>query len=386
MCLNPPKLDSGHLIACNRCWQCAGRVVDDWVGRCLAEARTSSAVHSVTLTYGHDLRYDGGADHVRAAVLTYSDFQHFVRKLRDVRTKEAPRGYRCRYFVVGEYGTLKGRTHWHAILFWRDVVPPGIVLRKEMVRFDPYWEHGFVWWDNVHLKSVRYVAKYLMKRLSGSSGDAGDDAGQFHMQMSKRPPLGAAYFREMAHDHVRQGLAPQTFGYVMDEARYQKGKRAGRPRQMLLQGASRDLYLAEYLAEWNRARPGEHVPNSEIVEEYIDRTWVEDRDRVRKLLEGEKVGLYRLTDTVPEKPFRGTVKKPGADDLRRWMAPERIVWREKLNCWLYQFEGDQSPWYWARDPDTGVWGWREKIGRGFQPAPAPDYRTETGRSGRVQSL
>lgn len=381
MCINPKINEAGQQFACKRCWQCASRVIDDWTGRCIAEAATASAVHSVTLTYGEDLRI-GGADHIRAAALTYSDVQRFLKALRSVRTKEAPRGYPVRYFGCGEYGSQKGRAHWHLLLFWQGQVPAGIELEQKRFKFD-HWPHGFSYWQPVDtgwqersLAAVRYVTKYVAKRLQPPEGQEADDEVQFHLAMSKKPPLGEAYFRRLAARYVEQELAPQDFVYTFPGVVYSQGKsgggkRAGQRRRFLLQGKSRENFLRAYRDLWRARHGARHMPVSEIVEEFEDREAAEDRDYVLRVLEGEKVGLYRLHDTVPERVYRGAVRKPGRDDLRRWMKPERIVFREKLNVWAYSFEGGQSDWYFAPDADE-VWGWREKIGRGFRP-PAGSY-------------
>ena len=83
----------------------------DWQGRCIAEAATAKAAFAVTLTYGRDAM--GEKLHERAVVMTYSDVQRYLKLLRRHR-------YTVRYFCAGEFGSEKGRVHWHIILFfWR---------------------------------------------------------------------------------------------------------------------------------------------------------------------------------------------------------------------------------------------------------------------------
>ena len=126
MCISPRTLRDGTQVVCRECWRCRRARVDDVIGRCIAEMRTTPVgVHSVSLTYGRDrdessVTY-GEAEHERAVVLTYSDVQKLMKLLR-------VNGYPCRYLVVGEYGSRKGRAHWHAIFFWTKRVPPGIVF------------------------------------------------------------------------------------------------------------------------------------------------------------------------------------------------------------------------------------------------------------------
>ena len=130
MCLNPILLPNGQEVACHQCWQCVRRRIDDWQGRCIAESLTSRAAHVVTLTYGRDRRY-GAADHLQAAVLTYSDVQRFLKHLRGYGDRAAKK-HPVRYFCCGEYGHMKGRAHWHCLLFWQGEVPD-IELDQECI-------------------------------------------------------------------------------------------------------------------------------------------------------------------------------------------------------------------------------------------------------------
>lgn len=225
MCVRPIVLLTGQEVACHKCWQCVENRVNDWVGRCIAEKVTSAAAHSITLTYGRD--GDGCSDHLRAAVLTYSDVQKYIKLLRK-------HGYPCRYFAVGEYGTTKGRSHWHLVLFWSDAVPEHC-LRE---RFDErHWPHGVSFWDAVDGPSIRYVCKYIQK-------DVGGPEVQGHLAMSKKPPLGAAYFAERAAMFVDQGLSPQDGFYSFPEV---DKLRDGRPVRYMLRGVSLDLFCQAFI-------------------------------------------------------------------------------------------------------------------------------------------
>ncbi|TIS17093.1 MAG: hypothetical protein E5X07_34615, partial [Mesorhizobium sp.] len=153
MCANPRHLPDGIEVACHKCWQCRENRINDWVGRCIAESKTARATHSITLTYGRD---DAGIeDHLRAALLTYSDVQKYLKRLR----KD---GYPCRYFVAGEYGSEKGRAHWHLIIFWQDRVPEHELNRRFLQK---HWTHGWSHWELPSYASIRYVMKYISKDI-----------------------------------------------------------------------------------------------------------------------------------------------------------------------------------------------------------------------------
>lgn len=280
MCVNPSKLPDGGFVPCRECWQCRETKVDDWVGRNIAESKTAKAAHVVTLTYGRDLENPtaAGIDHLRAAVLTYSDVQKFLKLLRR-------HGFPVRYFVTGEYGSKKGRAHWHIILYWQDRVPD-VQLRRN-VMFD-HWPHGWTYWDKMSPQAVRYACKYLVKV-------AGDENGQIFGPMpSKKPPLGDAWFRDFARQHVDAGLAPQNLYYAFPDVlrrgeklrfymhgktgenylRYYVEALTGEPMpEKPLGGSKRDRLEYEMtLTRWvlHANSDAVQMPNSELVEEWLD--------------------------------------------------------------------------------------------------------------------
>lgn len=281
MCISPNMLPDGTQVGCRECWQCRERKVDDWVGRCIAESKTALRTFSISLTYGRD-EFDN-VDHIRAALLTYSDVQKYFKRLRKS-------GYVVRYFAVGEYGSTKGRAHWHLIVFYYDnadviaerklynaeietglrrgkllPVPSSAVPEHEIstrgvdghiqdVRFsDAHWQHGHAVWEELQdgydasaSRAVRYVCKYLLK-------DARDEASQMlGPRLSKKPPLGDAYIRELAGRYVKQGLAPQDLFYSFPDVRAKDGKL----KRFLLGGVSANNFIAYYLS----ALAGEAMP------------------------------------------------------------------------------------------------------------------------------
>lgn len=264
MCTAPNKLNDGTLIGCRECWQCKERKVLDWMGRCIAESKTSTACHSITLTYGRGRsgKNLGKVSHERAHVLTYSDVQNYFKRLRK-------NGYPCRYFVAGEYGSERGRAHWHVLIFWLGEVPPH-KLRENFMHDE--WHHGHTFWDAVHAESVRYVCKYIQKDLA-------DLEKQGHLAMSKKPPLGSAYFADRAQRLVDAVLSPQDLFYGFAEARDKEGKKL----KFMLGGRSAELFLSEYLNRWRGYPPagyhgppcpvrGWHYPPSDLVEAYEDKS------------------------------------------------------------------------------------------------------------------
>lgn len=317
MCANPGRLHDGTVIACRKCWQCQERKIDDWVGRCIAENKTAVAAHSITLTYGRD---EGGAeDHFRSAWLTYSDVQKFFKLLRFD-------GYKFRYLVAGEYGSMKGRAHWHGLIFWypnnrKDgaVVPPHELTTVTARRFEnKYWPHGFQHWEAPNAASIRYVCKYINK-------DQGKEERQGHLAMSKKPPLGDAYFRLLAQRYVDQGLAPQDARYAFPDVKDKNGL----PKQFYMGGATARNFIEYYKAAW-RCQRGGHHPNS---------TWIEEHDdKIERLTYMPPKDRWAIHVMPPE--MGGEVKR-GRDPLD---GRERLFSETATFRWWYRKDGEEYKW------------------------------------------
>lgn len=280
MCGTPNLLPDGTLVACRDCRQCRDNRVNDWVGRCIAESRTAKAASVVTFTYG-------GGDHERAAVLTYSDMQKCFKIFRK-------RGYPLKYFAVGEYGSVKGRTHWHVIIYWLEKVyphidcdgnaqgdfgqiaarplykrwdgtermfsPPHVSRPDQPYRyFDTVWPHGHMVWDKPDVKAIKYACKYLNKDVGGAEK-------QFHMAMSKKPPLGHEYFQQLAGQSVAAGLSPQDLFYEFDEARNTDGKKT----RFMMQSVTAKNFLDGFISQWERRYGNDRWPYSDLVQDHID--------------------------------------------------------------------------------------------------------------------
>jgi hypothetical protein len=204
----------------------------------------------VTLTYGRSRA--GDVDHERAVILTYSDIQKYLKLLRR-------HGFPVRYFVTGEFGSKKGRAHWHIMLYWQNGAP---VHELDRNFIEPHWPHGWSFWTKPTPHAVRYNCKYIQK-------DMGDAERQGHLAMSKKPPLGAAYFEQLAEQYVRQGLAPQDLTYSFPDVRRRRGDRE-EVVQFVLMERSAELFLAHYVKCWREAWPNRDFPRSELVEEFTD--------------------------------------------------------------------------------------------------------------------
>jgi hypothetical protein len=239
MCIASIKLDDGTEVGCRECWQCRKRRVNDYVGRCIAESKFAKKTYAVTLTYDAD-------QGVNAVTLIYKDVQDFLKRLR--------KKYKCRYIVTGEYGSAKGRSHWHIILFFQDNWPE--VTSNKRVDWK-YWKHGFAYFQEPDWKGFEYCLKYVLKDQTSRQSDS-------HLAMSKKPPLGHEFFQQLAKQHVEQALVPQTYFYKFGDVRDYKNREKG----FMMQGKTRENFMETFINEWEQKY--EHEPLSEIVNDYYD--------------------------------------------------------------------------------------------------------------------
>ncbi|QRM46012.1 hypothetical protein [Rhizobium sp. BG4] len=326
----------------------------------------------MTLTYGRD--EDDNVSHARAAILTYSDVQKFLKRLRKA-------GFPCRYLFTGEMGSKKGRTHWHGIIFWKKKVPVSMMdygnnswsdwkpLDKPVERFMewdkrihfPAWPHGFSHWEPVkpgHMRgSIAYACKYIHK-------DVNDAAAQSKLTMSKDPPLGADYFMRRAERFVHEGISPQDRFYQFPHEAKQKN---GTPLRFRLAGKTGEIFCEHFIRTWNERRPGQHWPQSDWLDECMDRRLREESGdyeyqgrgryvRIPSMLGKEEKTRWQDIGPVPEgRPWRtplGPTERP----------PMTRSQREQLRSELDRL--DRSKVVWIRSSSTEFRGrWKLAMSR-----------------------
>lgn len=221
MCLSPNRLKNNTLVACRGCDLCRKNRIQDLVGRCVAEQIASDGSFAVTLTYAQDAP--------NSVVLCYKDVQDFLKRLRKA-------GYKVRYLCAGEYGTAKGRAHWHIALFFKGAVPEIQMDRRIQWEF---WPHGFSYFQNPDANGFHYVLKYALK-------DQSSEGSSRQLTMSKKPPLGHEFFMRRADDLVERRLPIHSPEYSFDWVRNSEGK----PRRYWLQGRMRELFFDRYYTMW----------------------------------------------------------------------------------------------------------------------------------------
>lgn len=172
--------------------------------RCVHEAQTHELNTYVTLTLDND-------NINQAYSLDYSLFQKFMRRLRK-KFKT-----RIRYYMAGEYGEKFERPHYHAILFGIDFNDKIYKAKNQngdnlytSATLTHLWRHGDATIGAVTFQSAAYVARYVMKKITGDQATTHytwlDQDGELHSrkpefnQMSRKPGIGQRWYQRFKHD------------------------------------------------------------------------------------------------------------------------------------------------------------------------------------------
>lgn len=215
-------------IPCGQCIGCRLEKSRQWAMRCMHEAQLHSENCFVTLTYNEKyLPFDRSLNH--------RHFQLFFKRLR----KKYPHKS-IRFYMAGEYGSEKGRPHYHACIFgWspsdkqyykRTGSGSIIYTSKELDNLwsikdkntKKYDNIGFTSVGDVTFESAAYIARYIMDKQKGKliMDDYGtqkwapnDDQyitcnadGELQIkepeynQMSRRPGIAFEWFKKYKND------------------------------------------------------------------------------------------------------------------------------------------------------------------------------------------
>lgn len=150
-------------LSCGQCVGCRLERSRQWAVRCMHEAQMHERNCFITLTYREE-------ELPKFLSLRYRDFQLFMKKLR----KDAGRG--IRFFMCGEYGGEHARPHFHACLFGYDF-PDKVVFKRGIggavlfrsPKLEALWPVGFSTIGAVTFESAAYVARYVMKKVTGDA-------------------------------------------------------------------------------------------------------------------------------------------------------------------------------------------------------------------------
>ena len=194
-------------VACGQCVGCRLRRARHWATRCVHESQLHPANCFLTLTYRDPCPIS----------LCYRDFQLFMKRLRKFA------GTRVRFFACGEYGEVTFRPHFHACLFGFDFLDKRYYKRSDSgeslfvsSKLDALWTHGQCLIGAVTFQSASYVARYVMKKVTGpqatvyyqvldrSTGELLPVEPEF-VHMSLKPGIGAGWLEKFGSDVYPSG-------------------------------------------------------------------------------------------------------------------------------------------------------------------------------------
>lgn len=197
----------------------------------------------ITLTYSPENFPSHGS-------LNYRDFQLFLKRLRKVAGK-------VRFYMAGEYGEDFSRPHFHALIFgydfpdrkpFRALSSGGMLYRSSLL--ESLWPFGFSSIGDCTFESAAYVARYVMKKITGrqavthyeaidySTGEIVSRVPEFN-KMSLKPGIGATWYERYSsdvfpHDRVivrgvktkppryYDKLLEKQDGFLFDEIKYNR--------------------------------------------------------------------------------------------------------------------------------------------------------------------
>lgn len=207
-----PQSDSKNTFPCGKCLPCRINKRNAWAGRLILEAQNYRNPLFVTLTY-HDayMHYTENGDMtLDPRALDPKDRDDL--KLHIMRLRKRL-GVSFRYFAVGEYGDLRGRPHYHYIIF-TDLDPNyvGQEIRKcwkssnsKIGYYDTSHKimlRGKVTVDLFNHNRAKYVAQYTTKKLT-SEKSLPDGAVKEFSRMSRKPGIAHDAIVLMAYRLIR---------------------------------------------------------------------------------------------------------------------------------------------------------------------------------------
>lgn len=236
-------LDKSLTVPCGKCIGCRLERSRQWAIRCVHEASLYQNNCFITLTYDDKHIPDCKAD--QAKVPWKEDYVLFMKKLR----KRYGEG--IRFFHCGEYGEQFQRPHHHACLFnfdFEDKVLWSVRNGVRLFRSDALqklWPYGYSTIGEVTWESAAYVARYVVKKITGDKAEAhyGGRVPEY-ITMSRRPGIGKPWFDKYKSDVlsgdkiiVRNDLIVRPAKYYdnqYDKTNHLQMERIKRKRQKLI--------------------------------------------------------------------------------------------------------------------------------------------------------
>ena len=215
------------------------------------------------------------------------------------------------------------------------------------------------YWDKPEYEHFRYNVKYIMKNEK-------DPLRQGHFVMSKKPPIGAKYFFDLALKTAKAGLAPQTLEYSWPDVVKKNGER----RKFRLTGSIADYYLGAWCNAWLAIHgPKRHIPPSEVVEKYLDKICNYTPELVLEPYRAAAHPKDKVLDISGIYMQRGAIeaRKRGfsvIEETTKWgdkiysLDDNLLVWEETEHTYYYA-ANDGRWWSWRKAENGEGWTWRD---------------------------
>ena len=199
-----------YSVPCGVCIGCRIDRAESWAIRGFHEARCHGLEPgSAFLTLTFDTEHLPVDNSVRLEAM-----QKFMRDLRYRVGKAFP----LRYLLCGEYGSRRGRAHYHVLVFgWRfpdrkrykSTRGGQWLFTSELL--SQAWPHGLALVGDVSYQSARYVGGYVTKKIGGELAaehywrQSPVDGNFYEVEpefasMSLKPGLGERWFQEFSGD------------------------------------------------------------------------------------------------------------------------------------------------------------------------------------------
>lgn len=139
------------------------------------------------------------------------------------RLRKGAGGAKIRFYMCGEYGNDHARPHFHACLFgydfedkiyWKKTGAESKIYRSK--ELEERWGKGYCSVGDVTFESAAYVARYIMKKMTGREGEKSyervdKETGEIWKKrsefnkMSLKPGIGAGWIEKWKDDVYPEG-------------------------------------------------------------------------------------------------------------------------------------------------------------------------------------
>lgn len=234
-------------VPCGKCLGCRLSYSRRWAVRSYHEASLYNNFDNnsfITLTFNDDMLYK----RKNPKSVDKLEFSQFIKRLRErIRVTYGVTG--VRFFACGEYGSKRGRPHYHVILYNFDfpdkieinyknfphfdhklypkVLKNGTICRYYYSEFlNKCWSpagsdkpYGFHILSGVNFESSAYVARYIMKKCTKEESNVIGREQEFNL-VSRNPGLGFNYFNNHYKNIIDLGYIDLGKNRVSDIPRY----------------------------------------------------------------------------------------------------------------------------------------------------------------------